>query len=376
MKGKNQVHNPFSVTSYLGSDYFCDREDETKKLQDALSNCRNITLISPRKIGKTGLVHHFFHCIPTQEAACFYVDIYKTRSLSDFAKTFAEAILTRQISPFSTRIWKKIVQTFASLRPVFSIDPVTGQPQCRVDLQPQNEEATLRQLFEYLEKSPIPCYVAFDEFQVIAEYADCQMEAVLRSYIQHLVNTHFIFAGSKKHTMVQLFAAANRPFYQSTQIMNVGEIEEKKYACFAQDHLQRHKQTLSDEAFHELYTQVHGHTWYVQTLLNRLYQEGESVITPEIVKRTLFAIVKENEPVYQTYCQLITERQQRVMRAIAAEDGVKEVMNSRFLREHKLGSASTVRSVVQALLDKELLFEDNGIYYVYDRFFSLWLANL
>ena len=152
MKGKNQVHNPFSVTSYLGSDYFCDREDETKKLQDALSNCRNITLISPRKIGKTGLVHHFFHCIPTQEAACFYVDIYKTRSLSDFAKTFAEAILTRQISPFSTRIWKKIVQTFASLRPVFSIDPVTGQPQCRVDLQPQNEEATLRQLFEYLEK--------------------------------------------------------------------------------------------------------------------------------------------------------------------------------------------------------------------------------
>ena len=268
------------------------------------------------------------------------------------------------------------MQTFASLRPVFSIDPVTGQPQCRVDLQPQNEEATLRQLFEYLEKSPIPCYVAFDEFQVIAEYADCQMEAVLRSYIQHLVNTHFIFAGSKKHTMVQLFAAANRPFYQSTQMMSVGEIEEEKYACFAQDHLQRHKQTLSDEAFHELYTQVHGHTWYVQTLLNRLYQEGESVITPEIVKRTLFAIVKENEPVYQTYCQLITERQQRVMRAIAAENGVKEVMNSRFLREHKLGSASTVRSAVQSLLDKELLFEDNGTYFVYDRFFSFWLANL
>ena len=122
MKSKNQVQNPFSVTSYLGSDYFCDREDETKILRDALSNGRNITLISPRKIGKTGLIHHFFHSIPTQEAACFYVDIYKSRSLSDFTKTFAEAVLTRQITPFSKRIWNKIMQTFASLRPVFSVD--------------------------------------------------------------------------------------------------------------------------------------------------------------------------------------------------------------------------------------------------------------
>lgn len=375
MKKRNQVNNPFSVTSYMGKEYFCDRENETRQLHDALSNGRNITLISPRKVGKTGIIHHLFASIPEKEAACFYVDIYKTQNLADFTKTFAEAILTRQITPFSTRIWKKFSQTFAAIRPTFSMDPMTGMPQCRVDIQPQNEEATLRQLFDYLEAASLPCYVAFDEFQVVADYSDCQMEAVLRSYIQHLNNTHFIFAGSKKHTMVQLFSSANRPFYQSTQMMTVTEIDEEKYAQFAQTHLEKHGQTFSDDAFHLLYSLVHGHTWYVQSLLNRLYQDGTPIITPDNVKQVLHTILLENESAYQVYCQLITQRQLNVLRAIAAEDGVKEVTNTQFLQKYRLGSASTVRSAVLALTDKELLLEDNGNYCVYDRFFSHWLAN-
>ena len=375
MKKKNQIGNPFSVTSYLGKEYFCDRENETQALHNALSNNRNITLISPRKIGKTGIIRHLFDSIPPQEATCIYVDIYKTGCLADFTQTFAEAILTHQITPFSTRIWKKITQVFSSLRPTFSIDSITGTPQCRVDIQPQNEEATLQQLFEYLENANLPCYVAFDEFQVIADYDGCQMEAVLRSYIQYLHNTHFIFAGSKKHTMVQLFSSANRPFYQSTQIMMVGEIDETKYAQFAQTHLEKHGQTMTNDAFHVLYSLVHGHTWYVQTLLNRLYQDGTSNITPETVNKILQTILIENEPVYQTYCQLLTQRQNDVLRAIAAEGYVKELGNIKFLQKYKLGANSTVRSAVQALTDKELLLENNGNYCVYDRFFGLWLAN-
>ena len=46
------LDNPFVFQGYEGPEYFCDREEETKNMISALNNGRNITLISPRKIGK------------------------------------------------------------------------------------------------------------------------------------------------------------------------------------------------------------------------------------------------------------------------------------------------------------------------------------
>ena len=36
MASKTKEINPFSILAYLGSDYFCDRENETKRLKEAL----------------------------------------------------------------------------------------------------------------------------------------------------------------------------------------------------------------------------------------------------------------------------------------------------------------------------------------------------
>ena len=55
-----QLNNPFVIYGYKGADYFCDRKKETEVIMKALQNERNIVLISPRRIGKTGLIHHVF----------------------------------------------------------------------------------------------------------------------------------------------------------------------------------------------------------------------------------------------------------------------------------------------------------------------------
>lgn len=52
--------NPFACQGYIGPEYFCDRENETKMLAKTLYNGRNVTLISPRRLGKTGLILHTF----------------------------------------------------------------------------------------------------------------------------------------------------------------------------------------------------------------------------------------------------------------------------------------------------------------------------
>ena len=84
MSNKNSVPaNPFLLTGYISPDYFCDREQETQKLISALKNGRNLTLISPRRMGKTGLIRHVFYRMRSEkQAKCYYVDLYKTDSLA------------------------------------------------------------------------------------------------------------------------------------------------------------------------------------------------------------------------------------------------------------------------------------------------------
>jgi len=375
MATNKNITNPFSTLSYLGTAYFCDRQKETEELRDALYNGRNITLMSPRRMGKTGLIKHLFHQISPKEVNCFYVDIYDTKNMHDFTKAFAEAVLTQRITPFSERISKEITQLFGSLRPVFTPDPISGVMQCTIDLQPKREELTLQQLFAYLEQSKLRCYVAFDEFQEVAGYQEEKAEATLRTYIQHLTNVQFIFAGSKKHMMTEMFLSPNRPFFQSTQMMDIKAIDEQPYYEFAARHFATHKQQIDEATFHEMYAIVKGHTWYVQALLNRLYQNGKAQIEYNDILLALNQLLEENAVSYQTYCHLITDRQLAVMQAVAREGEVKEPGSNTFLQNHHLGAYSTVRSAITALEEKELLYCEDGMYSVYDRFFGLWLKG-
>jgi len=377
MERKEQIFNPFSITSYMGPEYFCDRVQETEELASALYNGRNVTLISPRRVGKTGLIHHLFQSLNPKEVQCFYVDLYSTSNLQEFTKVFAQEVLTKRITPFSEQVWFEISHFFGSLRPVFGADPISGMPQCTIDIQPQREKWTLQQIFAYLEKSDLPCYVAFDEFQTIAEYQDVKMEALLRTYIQQLHNVHFIFAGSKKHIMTEMFVSAKRPFYRSTQMMHIDVIDEKDYYAFAAKHLVAHGQHLSEDTFHDLYTLVEGYTWNIQSLLNRLYQSGVEQIDYNTVLWMLNQLLQEEMPSYQMICRLITDRQLQVLRAIAKEGVVKEPGSSAFLQKYQLGAYSTVRSAMLNLVEKELLYQqDDGSYRVYENFFGLWLKNM
>ena len=88
-------NNPFLVSGYYSPEFFCDREQETGTILDALHNGRNVTLIAPRRMGKTGLVRHAFYRLKEEQPdiVTFYLDIYSTQSLGDFVRLFASTVL-------------------------------------------------------------------------------------------------------------------------------------------------------------------------------------------------------------------------------------------------------------------------------------------
>ena len=195
-------NNPFLITGYHSPEYFCDRESETSIILDALHNGRNLTLVAPRRMGKTGLIRHAFHKLKEEESeiVTLYMDIYSTQSLGDFIRLFANTVLGK-LDNTHQKALNRISRFIRSCRPVFTFDEMTGMPKVTIDVAPADEENTLKEIFEYLASSERRCYIAIDEFQQIAEYPEKGVEALLRSYIQFLPNVNFIFAGSKQHVM-------------------------------------------------------------------------------------------------------------------------------------------------------------------------------
>ena len=372
-----KLNNPFVITGYHSPMYFCDREKETEKLIEALSNNRNVTLISPRRMGKKGLIHHVFHQLSAQNrnTICFYIDIFSTQNLNSFANLFGKTVVGK-LDDFSKKMINKLSAFFKSFRPLFTFDATTGEPSISLSIQQDETEQSLQEIFEYLNSSQKNIYIAIDEFQQITQYPEKGVEALLRSYIQFLPNVHFIFAGSKTHLMNEMFSSVHRPFYQSTQKIGLKELPMDTYRNFAVHLFNEYNKTLDPILFDWIYQKMFGHTWYIQLILNHLFASKLPEYSEQTVNEIVNDILEEENATYKTYCEIISKGQLRLLKSIAIERKVAAPFEQSFMKKHHLSAPSSVKLSLKSLIDKTLIIKDeNGFYSVYDRFFSLWLAQ-
>ena len=191
------MKNPFVTNGYAGPEYFCDRMEETQHITEMLTNENNIALISPRRIGKTELIHHCF----TQPAIqkdyyTFIIDIYSTNSVSDLVNMFGKAIID-ELRPKGRSAWEKFLMALSSLRSEISFD-INEAPVWGIGIRNMmNPEITLDEIFAYLNQ------------------ADNRIEALLRTYIQRCTNAHFIFSGSHCHLMADFSSVCLRTAFIS-----------------------------------------------------------------------------------------------------------------------------------------------------------------
>lgn len=369
-------NNPFLISGYHSPEFFCDRERETATILDALHNGRNLTLIAPRRMGKTGLIRHAFYLLKEQheDVVTLYMDIFSTQSLGDLVRLLASTVLG-QLDSVPQKALNRIGQFIRSCRPVFTFDEYSGVPKVTIDVALAEEEATLKEIFQYLASSEKRCYIAIDEFQQITEYPEKGVEALLRSYIQFLPNVNFIFAGSKKHVMQEMFTSSRKPFYQSTQILTIGTINREEYAQFAMNHFARHNTKLPRELFDVIYDKFDGHTWYVQALLNRLYGYHQDV-DMELIAYATEQIISEFSYSYIDLIKAYPVGIVRLLKAIACEKCVSEIFGGNFIAKYKLRAASSVSSSLKKLVDNELVYQTDKGYIIYDRFMGEWLRKL
>lgn len=376
--GDYTLSNPFVVGRYAGPKYFCDREKETSFLIKQVTNGRNVALISPRRIGKTGLIQNSFHQETIAEKYhLFFIDIYATSSLEELVYLLGKAIY-EELKGQGSKWMDRFFQVIASLRFGFKLDAMSGEPSFDLSLGDiQSPQTTLDEIFCYLETADKPCIVAIDEFQQIGSYEEKNIEALLRTKIQQCKQTVFIFSGSKRHMMANMFNSPAKPFYQSAVTVGLGAIAKEKYIDFAQRLFTERGKLIDRDIIEKVYTTLDGTTWYVQMLLNELFAMTPSGghCTLSMYTEAERNVILSQETSYREILFRLPTKQKLLLQAIAREGRAKNITSSAFIRKYNLASASSVQAAAKGLLNNEIITLEEDSYRIYDYFFSRWLEK-
>ena len=373
-------HNPFVIKGYFSKELFCDRENELEELYINIKSNSDTTLIAPRRMGKTGLIFRFFDYIEERDENItgIYIDIFATRSLADFINFLTEAIMSK----YGSTTWQgsKFLELIKGLRPMMSYSAITGEPQIQITYQNRQEkEYTLKGLLEFLDAQNERIVLAIDEFQQIVNYPEDNVEALLRTYIQHLHNISFIFCGSRKRMMLNMFSNAKRPFFATTRYLYLNKIDREKYRTFIKDIFESYSYLIDDSSLDFILDWTKIHTFYTQSVCNKVFSltSQSKKVDLALVKQACLQILQQSEPVFLQYRQLLTSAQWNYLIAVAKEGEIKKITSQAFIAKHNIGTPANSRRISKSLEEKELLLEEvdkkETTYSVYDLFLSRWL---
>lgn len=372
---KDDLKNPFPTTGYRGAQYFCDREEETSRILNHLNGGETVLLMGVRRLGKTALIHHILGQLPTGWHHV-YVDILHTESERDLLNVLATSLLHSipEKSSFGKQVWTFI----KAMRPTLSFDPLSGAPQVSMDVS--HPEKYIRDVFQYLAQSQQPILMVLDEFQQIAFYPEQHTDAWLRGIIQQLSSVRFLFSGSQQHLLNDLFNNPGKPFFKSASPIRIGKIKPEPYREFIARIFRDRKRQIAEEVVDEMLHWTQCHTYYVQLLCNRVYQNGAMRVDSSVWQAEAFRLLEEHAPFFYHYRELLSHHQWSLLKAVGMEFRAYEPTSKAFIARHKLGSPATVLRSLEALLTKDMIYRDQDesgkdFFSIYDVLFHRWLES-
>ena len=375
-KAMNKNINPFVVTGKIPPQYFCDRVEESKQLEKALCNQMNVVLTSSRRMGKTSLVDFVFDS-PTikDNYITISIDILHTTTFREFILTFGTAVFDC-VAARSEKWRKQFVTFLKSLSASFGYDAASNLPTFDIKIgDVQQPEYTLQEIFKYLESIDKRCLIVIDEFQQITYYPEKNVEALMRTHIQKMSNSNFVFSGSQRRLMEEMFFSSKRPFCQSAKSIRLEPIDKDIYMDFAVKNFKESRKEIEKEAFAHIYDTFQGVTLYIQQILKDAYAETQKGETCDVetAKRLIEEYIDENDSRLREQLAFITETQKELLYAVHEARQASGITSMEFTKKYRLRSPSSSQSAALKLLEYDMITRKEKFYSISDPLLSLWL---
>lgn len=368
--------NPFIVSGYHSPEYFCDREDDLAWLTEQFENERNSVLYSWRRMGKTALLHHFFHFLGRKKKGeGVFVDLLGTANLAEANKRIALAII-RQFGEPKKGIGARLMKLMGSLGASIGVDPLSGTPQVTLGLTGQRPvPESFEAVGTFLAEREKPVVICLDEFQQVVNYPEVSAEAMFRTWMQEFPMIRFIFSGSHHDMMVSMFSEKSRPFYRSAQIRQLNQLTPHVYESFIRSFFEKAGKKIGQPILDKIFRWTRLQTYYVQLVCNKLY--GKADIADDALTNEVFdEILQQETPVLSSYQQLFTAFQWKLLAALARAEETENPQSKDFLISNDLGAASSVNAALRSLMKKDFVIYEHGKYTLHDTLLMRWLQRL
>lgn len=374
MKKPRRPNNPFLISGYHSPAYFCDREKELDWLATQIQQERNTVLYADRRIGKTALLNHLIYTLENGKLAeTIFVDLLATTNFQTAHQKITEAVF-QKFGQKGQGIGTKMLRMLSSVGATVSFDASTGLPKVTFSAQnPVSADQSLNGIGDYLKHHAKPVVICLDEFQSIVNYPEMDAEALFRTWTQTYPMVRFVFSGSHKTVIGKMFNQKSRPFFRSAQLLALEPIPEEAYIPFAQKHFKSAGKSISADIIKKAIDWSRGQTYYMQLILNKLYEADQADETQ--IQQVFHEIIEEKKHTLVVYQSLMTPYQWKVLKAIAQNEETKNPLSKDFIQQYQLGTPSSVSTALKKLLKINMVVKNASIYTVDDIALMRWLHN-
>ncbi len=370
------MENPFAYSNYVTGRSFCNRIKETADLLQHINASQNVLLYSHRRIGKSSLIQQVFHQVKKSRSdiGTIHVDLYGTVSEKDFIiRTFQEL---RQLEFNFEKLVKHVSSTLKNIKLNINMDPLTGNPSISPSFTAVEEKTMLEELMNILERysKKRKLVIAFDEFQEVADYAEDGFERRLRSYLQRHTNICYIFSGSRKHLITEMFNSNSRAFYKMADSFPLLKIETAEYLPWIKHLFLNRNLIVPEDQLEAIISRFENHPMYIQNFLFHLWEERKlKELTPAVIEKIERAMIEKNAIEYSTLWETLTINQKKTLKLVLLNNG-SDLYSADSLKSVSLKTGSMVSKALSSLIKKEIITK-NGHYLIEDVVFKKWLSR-
>lgn len=354
-------------TSLASGNAFCNRKVELKRILYNLENLIPTLLVSPRRYGKTSLSLKAFEQI---EWPYTHIDLYKALSEEDISRFILNGIgqVLGQIENTPEKLIKVASEFFAGFQLKFVVEKFG----LAVELGRKNKKsidtmlAALEKLDMHAKKRNKKVIIYLDEFQVVSEITtNTAIEAAIREAVQKASHVVYVFSGSNRHLIDEMFNDKKRPFYKLCDAIPLGRINEMEYISHinmaAKKKWNKH---LSEETLTTIFKHTERHPYYINKLCSLLWQKT-TLPNEEDTLSIWQNYIDENKSVIERELSLLSINQRKLLIYLSNDDLVIEPFSKQYSTNWDM-SATSIHRAMGSLLEKDYVFIDEGKYRILD----------
>jgi len=367
------MNNPFRYGTIVDDPYFYGRHKELEEITTSVKNGANLILYSPRRYGKTSLVLKILKSLKQEGYNTIYIDFFKVTSRDKFIELYSREIFNLH-SSFEKGILR-LKELIRGIRPVIGWSNA-GKPELSIRIDP----ALAAEAFEDVLNTPVRTegkswIVVFDEFQEIERLNGESFEKELRAVIQHHQQVGYIFMGSQKHMLVNMFSRKNRAFYNFGKLYQLQKPDPTDATTYLNDRFAISDFEPSKDLLGKIIITSRNIPFYLQYLASEIWEMMalQVTLTDNLFEQAIQRLLLNQNDYFLGIWMQLTPYQRKTITAIAANETGS--YDKKFLQEYNLYPVSSLQKALKSLTNQDILEKENTRYRLNDPFFELWIKR-